>query len=60
MTSSHLRAVARGLAFAFADFNGDGRQDLGVFALVPGGPFTPYVWLRPDKPATAQPDAKSK
>jgi glyoxylase-like metal-dependent hydrolase (beta-lactamase superfamily II) len=31
-----------------ADFNGDGRQDLGVFALVPGGPFTPYVWLRPE------------
>lgn len=31
-----------------ADFNGDGRPDLGVFALVPGGPFTPYVWLRPE------------
>ena len=47
-------------AVTVADFNRDGRQDLGVFALVPGGPFTPYVWLRPDKPATAQPDAKSK
>lgn len=33
------------------DFNADGRPDLGVFALVPGGPFTPYVWLQPERAA---------
>jgi hydroxyacylglutathione hydrolase len=33
------------------DFNADGRPDLGLFAIVPGGPFTPYVWLQPERAA---------
>jgi len=47
-------------AVKVADFNGDGRPDLGVFALVPGGPFTPYVWLQPDPKSTTNKPAGEK
>jgi len=47
-------------AVKVADFNGDGRPDLGVFALVPGGPFTPYVWLQPDPKSTTNKAAGEK
>ncbi|MCE9603519.1 MAG: FG-GAP-like repeat-containing protein [Planctomycetia bacterium] len=32
-----------------ADFNADGRPDLACFAIVQGGPATPFIWLQPSR-----------